>query len=142
MLKVLIDTNVVISGIFFRGNERKVLLHLIEGDFRGVIPQLVAEESLAVLERKFKGHPEMEDALELLFSILGSGQVASRDDYRGYYEEACAIIRDEKDAPILACALYSNVDLIVTGDRDFHSISRGIGPRVITPRAFLKLLEP
>ena len=49
----------------------------------------------------------------------------------------CACLRDETDIPILAAALASEVDVFLTGDKDFMAsgLSR---PLILTPKLFLE----
>ena len=45
-------------------------------------------------------------------------------------------IRDKKDEPILRTALYHNVDIILTGDKDFTDLEMN-KPKAITPSEYL-----
>ena len=47
-------------------------------------------------------------------------------------------IRDIKDRPILRAAIHANVDILLTGDKDF--LESGIKtPLILTPAEFLKI---
>ena len=47
-------------------------------------------------------------------------------------------IRDRNDQPILDSAIAGGVDVVVTGDKDFHALAVNC-PLVVTPRGYLDL---
>ena len=47
-------------------------------------------------------------------------------------------VRDTKDEPVLASAILADVDILITGDKDFSTVQTD-RPVVLTPAAFLKL---
>lgn len=49
-------------------------------------------------------------------------------------------IRDPKDYPVLYTAMINGVDILVTGDEDFASVSVDM-PRIMTPVQFLEETE-
>ena len=54
------------------------------------------------------------------------------------FEDAEGIIRDPKDQPILNAALLANIDLLITGDKDFLVLKLN-RPKCITAAQFLEL---
>ena len=47
-------------------------------------------------------------------------------------------LRDEKDIPVLSDAIYHNVDILLTGDKDF--LEAGIEtPQVVSPSELLEI---
>ena len=59
MLKVVLDTNILISAILFGGNPRKILEKAIRGEIRLCISEPILEELSGVLRReKFDTSPE------------------------------------------------------------------------------------
>ena len=52
------------------------------------------------------------------------------------FEEVSRFIRDETDRPILRAAVSANVDIIISGDKDF--LESGIDkPKILTARDFI-----
>jgi len=47
-------------------------------------------------------------------------------------------MRDAKDQPILDAAIAAAIDVIVTGDKDFHTLDL-TAPLILTPRQYLDL---
>lgn len=47
-------------------------------------------------------------------------------------------IRDKKDAPVLAAAMSSKADVLITGDLDFFSLEKPVGFKILTAGRFLR----
>ncbi|VVB99202.1 Uncharacterised protein [uncultured archaeon] len=52
MPRVIADTNVILSGLFFRGNERKLIEQALLGKIELLLPEHVLSEATAIIERK------------------------------------------------------------------------------------------
>ena len=50
--------------------------------------------------------------------------------------------RDVKDDPFLACALASRATLLVTKDKDLLELNKPFGVKIVTPRQFLRRMNP
>ena len=137
MLRIIIDTNTLLSGLFFRGNERKIVECFLLGKIDFILPEHVAIESRAVIARKGKKLGDVESALQILDLIFSRATILTIKEYAGNIEAAKKRIRDEKDAPILAAILSAKHDYFVTGDKDFSAA--GIGTQ-ITARELLAMI--
>jgi predicted nucleic acid-binding protein len=51
-------------------------------------------------------------------------------------DDKAPMLRDMKDRPVLAAAIASDVDVIITGDKDFDDW-HGSRPKMLTPGAWL-----
>jgi len=53
---------------------------------------------------------------------------------------SCAMpsVRDAKDEPVLASAIHADVDILITGDKDFSAVQID-RPVILTPAAFLEM---
>ncbi len=111
--RVFLDTNVLLSGLIFRGNEARVLELAIQGRIRPVLSQVVLQEAQNVLQAKFPGHVRVLDAfLDLVeYELVPDPSSESL----GF---ASALIRDPDDAPILAAIFEAKPDHALTGDKD------------------------
>ena len=54
-MRVVLDTNVIVSGLNFPGNERLVLELALRGRFELCLSPFILEEAAGVLTRKFVG---------------------------------------------------------------------------------------
>lgn len=90
----------------------------------------VVDELRKVIHRKFEGK---EDVVDTLVSQLPYELV----DMPEQPEPGLFKILDDKDYPILYSAITEDVDVFITGDRDFD----GLGlkkPEIISPAEFLQ----
>jgi putative PIN family toxin of toxin-antitoxin system len=116
--KVFLDTNILLSGIFFEGNESKIL-DLIEIDL--VTSEDVVSELHKVINKKLrylKGR-SLEIALLETNRALSDIEIISRTKYSQKIEEAESLIPHKKDARILAAVLFAKPDYFLTGDSHF-----------------------
>jgi len=112
-LTVLIDINILISGlVFLKGNEHRILKLAEDKAIALVLPEFVLEETRAVLGRRFPGHEALLDAFlsRAECAVLASKQIEQR---ASLYERK---VRDTKDAPLLASVVVAKPDFTVTGD--------------------------
>jgi len=115
-MRVMLDTNVLISGMAFHGPERRLLDAILRNDHVLVLCQQTEIETETVLLRKFSASERFLENFLRLFRVERVS-LPSRVDI----EQARALIRDSKDAPILAAAIIAQPDIFVTGDKDFHT---------------------
>jgi len=138
-MRLAVDANIVLSGLFFHGNERRLLLEAFRGRVTLVFSEDAVDEVYRVVWR-FRSHAEAPNALQLLESVLRAGELVARDEYRGDVARWASSLRDPTDAPILAAALRAGVDGLVTGDRDLLEARDTAGLRVYRTREALRAL--
>lgn len=110
---IFIDTNVLLSGLIFKGNESRVLDMCARGDVRLMLAQTVIDESRKVLAAKFPAHVRvLDDFLAVVQHDLVDYPKAET------VELAVKLVRDPSDAPILASIIEANPDVALSGDRD------------------------
>jgi len=125
VIRVLVDTNVLISAFIFPTSTPADALRLVIGAHRLVLTRWVLDELDEVLERKW---PDCQQALEeflggIDYELAGPG-------------DPSVPISGPDDQPILDAAVTSAVDVIVTGDK--HFLSLGLDrPQVLNARGFL-----
>jgi putative PIN family toxin of toxin-antitoxin system len=117
-VRVAIDANTVLSGLFFRGNERRLLLAALRGAVTLVFAEDVVREVYAVVQETFRDREELPAALDLWEALLSAGELIPRELYAGRLDPWTERIRDPSDAALLACADAVQADGVVSGDRD------------------------
>lgn len=115
-MRVMLDTNVLISGMVFQGPERRLLESILKNDHVLVLCEQTETEAEMVLLRKFS---ISERFLKNFLQLFRLERVPL--PLRADIEKACGLIRDPNDAPILAAAITARPDVFVTGDKDFHT---------------------
>lgn len=138
--KVFVDTNILISGIFFEGNESSIL-DMVELDL--TTSEDVVIELQRVVKKKLKYLKErtFEIALAETEKALTDIIVIPRTKYNNKLREAEFLIRHKKDIPILAAVLYVRPDYFLTGDAHFFVDSIKKYVNVVTAGDFLAKIK-
>lgn len=134
MTRVVPDTNIVVSGLLWRGQPRRVL-----DAARDAIIELYTSSIL--LE-------ELEDVLsrEKFAARLAAANVTVQDLVSGYSALATVveaepiepvILVDPDDDAVLACALSADAEVIVSGDSDLLDLKEHKAIRILTATEFL-----
>ena len=131
-MRIMCDTNVLISGVLFPKSVPGKVLHIVAEQERLVLATYIIEELYRVFLRKF---PEK---MEHLDRYLESGEFDLFVTPQNFQHIAMPPIRDTKDQPVLASAILADVDMLITGDKDFSTIEID-HPVILTPAAFLEL---
>jgi len=133
-VKIVVDNNVIVSGVFFGGSPGAVLEAWRDGRVELVVSLQILEEYRRVgevLERRFRGvsiapfltlvatHASIVEPIELIEPVTA----------------------DPDDDKLFACALAADCRLIVSGDKQVLAASGYRGIKVINPRAFVELLR-
>jgi putative PIN family toxin of toxin-antitoxin system len=128
--KVVIDTNVFVSGIFFSGPPYRILNAWQDGQLRIAVSEEIIEEYKRVIETlsgKFK-HIDLEPIMELL--LIDAEIVPSYS----FEEPVC---EDADDDKFLACAIASKSKYIISGDKHLLKIGTFLDTAIVTPRHFV-----
>ena len=133
-MRVVIDTNVIVSGLIFTGNERRVLDLARRRRFDIYLSQFIVDETRSVLARKFQLDPsDINTALAILTEIA---QVIEPTD------TANVVPDQHADNRILGCAAAATADYLVTGDRRrLFPIRRYETTNIVNAAAFLAILD-
>ena len=133
-MRVFVDTNIVISALLFpSGKTAKVFSHLLR-KHTVIISSYTREECKEVFEKKF---PTKMKQLEIFFNGINFEEFATPDKIdRQKYPS----MRDVKDLPILASAILSDSDILLTGDKDFADVKID-KPLIFTPTRYFELIE-
>ena len=112
-MKILVDTNILISALLWPSSKPAfALLHVVTYHTL-ILTDINLTEFREVIKRKIPNVlPDAETFLEeLSFEIIPS------------VTKSVKTIRDPKDQPILNAAIEAKVDIILTGDKDFLSLT-------------------
>jgi putative PIN family toxin of toxin-antitoxin system len=129
-LKVVMDTNVFVSGIFFSGTPYQVLRAWQSGEFELVVSQEILEEYKRVGETLGEDRPAI-DWKPVYDFVLNHAKVYKPVKLK---EPVC---EDPDDDKFFACALASGCDVIVSGDKHLLKVSGYQGIEVLKPCEFL-----
>lgn len=115
---MLIDTNILVSGLVFtKGNEHRILKLAEDKKITLVIPEIVRVETEIVLREKFDG---FERLLDVFLRRLEPESVPIERMVRTA-EKSVSLPSDAKDAPIYSAKVASRPDYAITGDKRLRS---------------------
>jgi len=126
----MVDANIIISaGLFPESNVGKVLAHVVK-NHELVICQYTLDELKNVFKNKFSGRMEYLNKFvrRLKYELVDIEII----DYENYPK-----IRDNDDMPLLACAIETQADMLITGDKDFEKIMIKT-PKIMKPREYIE----
>ena len=134
MISAVLDSNIFISAFLFNGNQRRIINHAIEGDFRINSSHEIVSEIDSVLKR-----PKFKLTLNQISLFLNEINSLSEICYPS--AKIINSCRDSDDHIILECAVESKSDYIVTGDNDLLILKKYKAITIINSDAFLSILE-
>ncbi len=133
-MRVVIDTNVIVSGLNFPGNERLVLELALRGRFELCLSYFILEEVAGVLMRKFNWTEERTS--QALRALGDASTVVETRRLPEVFEGGHA------DNRILECVAEASADYLVTGDRrHLLPLEEHQGARIVNAPRFLSALE-
>jgi putative PIN family toxin of toxin-antitoxin system len=130
-VKVILDTNVFISGVFFVGPPYRILKAWRDGKLRLVISQEILEEYRRVGEALAEQFPTVDLRPVIDLVTIESDLYPSQP----LPEPVCDDLDDDK---FLACALASGSKLIISGDKHLLRVSGFSGVEILKPREFIE----
>ena len=133
-MKVVFDTNVLVSAFVSEGVCSKLLGRARRGQFQLITSSFILKEFEAVLLKKLSAtKSETKQALRILTEAVSDIVKPS--------QTLSGICRDPDDDNILSGIIAASADYLVTGDSDLLQMRDFRGTRIITPRDFEILFE-
>ena len=132
-MKIVLDTNVFISGIFFSGPPSQILQSWRQSKTKIVLTEQILAEYQRIGAELSAKYPSVniEPIIEL-FTIFGEFV-----ETRGISETIC---EDPDDNKFIECAIASQSKLIVSGDKHLLNISGYKEIEVLKPREFVTII--
>lgn len=133
-MRVVLDTNVLVSGIFFKGTPGKIIDAWVDEAFLLFITPAILEEYTLTLGEISLKHDEIlaydwvQTLAELSHLIPDSKSTLS-------------YCRDADDDKFIQCAIDAKANYLVTGDKDLTSLAKTFSFQIISPSKFLNKLD-
>lgn len=112
-MKVVLDTNVLVSGVFFSGPPFEILSAWRDGRIQMVVSAEILDEYRRVGDRLEAGHSGTAFSQILLLVAL-HGEVVLASNLAG------PVCEDATDDKFFACAIAAGCSTIVSGDKHIH----------------------
>lgn len=128
-MRIMLDTNILLSAMLFPSQRMNGMMQCIFEEHRLVLSSFVIEELSDVVKRKFPTKIAAVDRLlaSMSYELVYTPQVMDRSLFD---------IRDAKDYPVLYTAILEDVDILITGDKDFADVLID-RPEILTPAEFI-----
>jgi putative PIN family toxin of toxin-antitoxin system len=126
-MRVLLDTNVIVSAVTTRGLCADVFRAVLSDHELVICPQ-VLQEVRRILRTKFA---VPEDAVAEYLELLTQDAIVAEPGDLPNVE-----IRDKDDLGIIGAALAGKVEVLITGDTELQRLKRFQKLRILSPRAF------
>lgn len=130
-MRIMLDTNILISSIVFKSKLMDDMIQLIAARYSLVLCSYVIDELHDVANKKFstKVYDLEKFLFELPFEFIYTPNILPKHDLFK--------IRDKCDEKVLFSAILADVDILITGDKDFNDIDIE-RPEILTPSNFLE----
>jgi len=135
MLKVVFDTNVIVSAALYEKSLPALLLSLgLEDKVRFFVSPALLNEYEAVLKRpRFKlDHREITELM---------GEINRKASIVTPAKRLNILKTDEPDNRILECAIKARADFIITGNKRHFPFDEFKGIKIVTPREFINSIS-
>ena len=127
-MRIMLDTNVLISLLLFPNQRMNAMMEHIFKEHELVLSSFVVDELKDVVRRKFPAKVKVVDKLLLKMSYE---LVYTPEEI----DETLFDINDPNDYAVLYTAIIEDVDVLITGDKDFAKIEIE-KPEILTPAEF------
>ncbi|MBQ7198848.1 MAG: putative toxin-antitoxin system toxin component, PIN family [Selenomonadaceae bacterium] len=134
-MRILIDTNILISGLYFHGLPKKLLSEIDLEQFKICVNQEIISEYTEKIDKKFSKSKYIlnMELREKIFSSFNSFDKVSN----------LKVCRDPDDDKFINCAIDAKAIYIVSGDNDLLELKNFAGIEIVTAREFYeKYIKP
>jgi len=139
IIKAVVDTNVLVSGLFVQSGSIAVLMklwaergfHLITSE--AILLELYCTLHKLTIQRHF--NPSEEAIMEYLKTIRKTAIIT-----QGLYQTD-RVKKDPSDNKFLACAIEGKADYIVSGDKHLKEIKQFHGVQIVDARDFIESIQ-
>lgn len=129
-MRVMLDTNILISAFIFKSRKMNELIYKLSKEYEIVICSYTIDELKELINSKFKVSIQVLDEFlkEFPFDLVYSPMSVENKLFE---------IRDKDDYIILHTAIIENVDVFITGDKDFDDVDID-KPEIMSVSEFLE----
>jgi len=136
-MKIVVDTNVIFSGIFFQGPPSKILENILTGRHQVVLSEDIVSEYRNVIVRygKKKKVLDLSAPLEIIDLLISNSLFI---DANGIVTPGCA---DPDDIKFLQAAMAAKAKYLISGDKHLLDVGKYPGGTVLKVQEFLSAID-
>jgi len=132
-IKIILDTNIIISGIGFGGKPRKILHLVLDDKIKAVTSPILLAELEDVIVKKFQ---KLITQLDPINKRIRERFIIVKP------RKSLHAVRDDDDNRVLEAAIEGKCSYIVTGDRDLLDLKTFRKIKIVAPDTFLSEMLP
>lgn len=136
-MRALLDTNVLVSGVFFGGTPGRVVAAVAGGRVSLVLSLEILDEYRRVGHELERRYPKLRGTFEPVVALLVATAVVVDAP-----PLPAPVSADPDDDKFLAAAVAARSSVIVSGDRHLLDVAGWRGILVLTPRQFVDEVLP
>jgi len=125
--RVVIDTNVLISGFYWSGIPKRIINLWLKGKFRLYVSPGTAAELISLLIRFEVPRTKIKNIKKILIT----------HSVRIIPQQKVTVCRDPKDNQFLELCLAASADYLITGDKDLLILKKFHQTQIFSPKQFL-----
>ena len=133
MMRIVVDTNVLASAVFFGGKPGELLRLILARYVSAVATQEILDEyqdTIDYLLEKYKGR-ELHFSAVPIYSTMEIIPAKTR----------VSVCRDSDDDKFISCAIDGQCYYVVSGDKDLLTLKKYRHVKIVTVSEFLNLLQ-
>ncbi len=139
-LRVVVDTNVIVSGLFgIKNSPSSQILKAIRTQMVILVasPSILEEVGEVISRERIVKLTKMstDERADFIDKLI------ERSDITPGKELPQMVGRDIKDDKFLACGVEGSVDFIITGDEDLLVLKQYEGMKIVNPREFVEIFN-
>ena len=128
--RIVVDTNVLISAVFFKGKPGVILEAWRTGSIEILLSEEILKEYSEVLKRLSKKYPSIDTSG--IMSVFATGCRIVEPENIG--KQICA---DPEDDKFLAAAISGEAEIIISGDKHLLDVNGYSGLEILRPAEFI-----
>lgn len=129
-MRVVFDTNIFVSAFVIPGSlAEKAVLKTIKGDDVLLLSREMVDELLSILSTKFSRNREEISRVAVILSEIAEWVSPTI---------RINVLKDEADNRVLECAVFSQADIIVTGDKGMLRLTRYGKTKIVSLKTYLE----
>lgn len=134
MLRIVLDTNILVSGVLYIGKPKRVIDLALDGKVEIMSSVKIIEEFKRVIARdKFKlSKSEQEDKINFIIRL--SHMILVKSKFK--------VVKDDPSDDMFINAAYDgNASYIVSGDHHLKDLKEFAGIKIVTANQLLELIK-
>lgn len=134
-MKIVVDTNVLISALIKEGKPRQLLFKIIKSRHQLITSREILEElAIVANEAKIRRYVEQQDVADFLRDVATTSKIVEIESRFNVVKE------DPDDDVILRTAFDARASYIVSGDRHLLDLKRFRRTRIVSVEEMLIVL--